>query len=238
MFVVPEKRQRIHPGQRHNRLVLQGVPFYGHASKQLGVFKCDCGEVFIASVGPVFRGESKSCGCLQKEWAQGGKGGWKHGDARSRLYQTWKNMKLRCSLASHKSYGRYGGRGIRVCDEWQSYPAFQEWANSNGYDDSLTLDRIDLNQGYFPENCRWADRKQQANNRSSSVIAVAFGRSMTLAEWAGQPECVVPYYTLWSRVSRGWPIEQAITRPTNRSQRITTTIGIGGIDALAAMRKK
>lgn len=89
----------------------------------------------------------------------------RHGECSSRLYRAWKNMRSRCRHKSRHDYSSYGGRGIAVCDEWsQSYSAFRDWAHANGYEDSLELDRIDVNGNYEPSNCRWATRSQQMAN--------------------------------------------------------------------------
>ena len=94
-----------------------------------------------------------------------GKGNTKHGMSGTRLYRTWKSMKLRCHSPNTERWEHYGGRGIKVGDEWQTFQPFYEWAMANGYDESLTLDRINVDGNYEPSNCRWADMETQALNR-------------------------------------------------------------------------
>lgn len=127
--------------------------------------KCDCGKVFYETRTNLLSGNVKSCGCLATKRAK--MLNYKHGEShKTRLYRIWLNMNNRCNNKRDQNYENYGGRGITVCDEWrQNYMAFRDWALSNGYDEELTLDRINNDEGYRPDNCRWETLKQQANNR-------------------------------------------------------------------------
>jgi len=131
----------------------------------------------------------------------------------TRLYRIWSNMKQRCNNPLNPYYQKYGGRGIDVCDEWQSdFPTFAKWAKDNGYTDDLTIDRIDVNKGYSPENCRFASMDIQANNTTRNHHIAFNGQTKTMSEWAN--EFGIKYSTLRSRINLlGWDIERALTTP-------------------------
>ncbi len=180
--------------------------------------KCDCGKECIAIGMELTRGSTKSCGCLKKELAHKmGAGTAKHRMHGSRIYKIWIAIRQRCNCKSARNYHNYGGRGIKLCTEWDDFMNFYNWAMSHGYNDSLTIDRIDVNGNYEPSNCRWADDLTQHNNRRDNVFLEFHGKKMTIAEWA--KKIGIPYPTLRGRLGRGWPVEKALTTPssTNRS---------------------
>ena len=128
--------------------------------------ECDCGKVAFVAAHDLTKGNTRSCGCSRKKKRPYRI---KYGDhgVGSRLYRIWTNMKTRCTNPHDDyKYSRYGGRGITVCRQWlDDYGAFREWALVNGYSDDLTIDRIDNDKGYEPDNCRWATKSAQAYNR-------------------------------------------------------------------------
>ncbi len=140
---------------------------------------------------------------------------------KERLYTIWLRMRQRCNSPSDKGYPYYGGRGISVCEEWNTdYSSFRKWALAEGYTDSLTLDRIDNNCGYSPENCRWVDKKTQANNRRTNRIIEWNGEQHTLSEWAGITG--IGWSTIRVRLEKGWSVEKALTTPVRRHKEYAT----------------
>lgn len=141
-------------GKRYGHLVIVGY------EKCKFICKCDCGNTVGVKPSYLFYKKMSTCGkeCpIHKEKNQG--------RAHRRLYHIWTSMKQRCYNKNHKRYYLYGGRGITICDEWlNNYDVFEEWALKNGYNDDLSIDRIDGNKGYYPENCRWATYQQQRDN--------------------------------------------------------------------------
>lgn len=131
--------------------------------------ECDCGTVRTVVGKTLIAGTSQCCGCTRKENAARASSNTnrKHGMRNTRLYVIWRSMKGRIKYPSTNSYERYGGRGIRVCEEWENdFSKFSDWALSHGYSEDLTLDRIDPDGDYEPSNCRWATWSEQARNRS------------------------------------------------------------------------
>lgn len=136
-----------------------------------------------------------------------------HGGRKTKLYQIWCGMKQRCFSKSDKSYGLYGGRGITVCDEWKNnFVLFRNWSMKNGYKEGLSIDRIDNNGNYCPENCRWVTSKEQNNNKRNTIRIEYNGETKTLQEWADYLE--IHPDTLYSRIFRSkLTIERAFEKP-------------------------
>lgn len=171
---------------------------------------CDCGnEIDVISYN-LGNGNTQSCGCLQKDKTSCIRK--THGMATSHLYSVWSGMKSRCYNSKNKRYTQYGGRGIIICDEWlDSFENFMDWAMSNGYADGLTIDRIDVNGCYCPDNCRWATWKEQGRNKQDTSYITLFGETMSVAE--ASEKYGICYSTLWGRIFvYGYTPEEAVTK--------------------------
>lgn len=132
-----------------------------------------------------------------------------HGGRYTRLYNIWLNMKQRCSNPKESHYEYYGGKGVSVCEEWKkSFSTFRDWALSNGYEDGLTIDRIESDKDYCPENCRWVTHLKQMSNTTRNVMLTYQGETHSLSEWSRIVG--VPYGTLKSRLRYGWSVERML----------------------------
>ena len=165
---------------------------------------CDCGK-YIHAVGTILRrGSKKSCGCLNHEPKYK-----THGLTNNRIYKTWNRIKQRCYNKNAPNYKNYGARGIRICDEWlHDFDVFYEWAMSHGYDDTLTIDRINVNGNYEPDNCRWISNLEQQNNKRNNVYLTYNGKVQTMAQWAR--ELNLSYNTISTRHYIGWSDEECL----------------------------
>jgi hypothetical protein len=158
---------------------------------------CDCGNDFTVAAKELRSGNNKSCGCLVLT----------HGMAGTRPYRIWQNIKKRCNNPKNPDYKRYGGRGIKYEQKWETFNGFWE-DMQNGYEDSLTIDRIDVNQGYSKGNCRWVDKKKQANNTRSNHTIEYNGDILKLSEMAEKYNA--DYELFRHRIMNGWDVERAL----------------------------
>lgn len=131
----------------------------------------------------------------------------KHGMTRTRLHRIWCSMRQRCNSENHKDYKFYGARGISICNEWDEFKRFYDWSVSNGYSDELTLDRIDNDGNYCPENCRWTDMKTQSKNKRCTKLTFN-GETHTIAEWS---EIIgVSNSAIRERLAKGLPMHEVL----------------------------
>lgn len=174
------------------------------------ICRCDCGAITNPIDGFKLRsGEIKSCGCYKRELTI--KRNTKHSLCNTRIYRIWVGMHERCYNRNSPKYHRYGGRGICVCDEWlNDIEAFYEWAMANGYQENLTIDRIDNDGNYEPSNCRWSTNEEQCNNREHNILITIGGETKTIAQWA--KETGLKYRTIHARYNRGWTGESLIRK--------------------------
>lgn len=168
---------------------------------------CDCGNSTIVEGRELKRGKSRSCGCRKAEAMR--EANTTHGKTHTRLFSIWTGMKNRCSNVNDEHYERYGRRGITVCEEWlHDFEAFYNWAMAHGYADSLSIDRIDNDKGYSPNNCQWATPTEQANNRSTNRIVSFGGRDLTVAQWCKRLGAKINI--VYARLGYGWSIEESL----------------------------
>lgn len=197
-------------------LVIEEIKGYKDKSNVYWKCKCDCGNTTYVLSSNLIGGTTKSCGCLKNEMAR--ERFKTHGDSRPgadlfRLYSIWCGIKQRCNNTHNHAYKYYGGSGISVCKEWEDdYVSFREWSLANGYSDDMTIDRIDCNGDYSPENCRWVDMSVQNNNKDNIRRYEYNGESHTITEWSDITG--ISFTTLYGRiVHRNWSIERALTAP-------------------------
>ena len=194
-------------GKKFGRLIVIRRDGSDNSKHATWLCRCECGNKVVVSAYSLKSGNTQSCGCLQKERAKKAKT--THGLRHTKLYVSWFNMKQRCSNVNYEHYKYYGGRGITYCQEWERFEPFKDWAMKNGYQDNLTIDRIDVNGNYEPDNCRWATAKEQANNMRTNRLLSYNGETHNMKQWSEIMN--INYTTLSWRLSSGWSIEKALT---------------------------
>ena len=180
------KRVEVKKGERYGRLtIIREVEPAGSSHKRVRRFlcRCDCGNEIICRLPNLKSGTTKSCGCYRKFVSSNRRDC--HHLQNTRIYRIWCGMKRRCYNKHNEHFDRYGGRGIIVCDEWKTdFMNFYDWAMSNGYDDKLSIDRINNEGNYEPSNCRWANQKQQILNSTAAIKCSLGGNIVSLSDIA------------------------------------------------------
>lgn len=201
-------------GRTYNRLTV--IKYIGRNEKNtasLWECKCSCGRTTIVSSNNLKRGNTKSCGCYSAENAS--KRLKTHGKTGTPLFNIWMTMKARCYNPNNEKFKRYGFRGIKICDEWRnSFSAFESWSLTHGYKEGLSIDRIDNDGDYCPENCRWATRTVQANNTSTNVFITYNGEKKTATEW--ERILGMNPKTMMRRKEVGWSDKECIETPLRK----------------------
>ena len=183
---------------------------------------CDCGRTKVVFGESLRRFKTTSCGCEQRKIAS--KVNRTHGGSKERLYRVWQGMKERCENENNLEYKNYGGRGIKICEEWHDYAKFKEFMLSKGYDPTApygqcTIERINVNGNYEPSNCTVISAAMQAFNRTDNRKLTFQGKTQTVVEWS--EEIGIPACTIYNRIHRGATDEEALSIPLRRTRQYT-----------------
>lgn len=179
---------------------------------------CSCPDktVRFVKLTSLQHGKSTSCGCVRLENMK--KYTISRGRSQHPLYQVWSGMRSRCYDETDINYDSYGGRGIKICDEWkENFDVFFEWAIDK-WQQGLKIERKNNNGDYCPSNCKFADNIEQSNNKTTNRLITAFGETKTMMQWTRDPRCVVGYHTLKHRIYAGWDSEKAIITPSRNTR--------------------
>ena len=207
-------------GQRYGLLTVVELVGFNKWNAAMYLCHCDCGNEKVILGASLRSGNTRSCGCLSTRKDGGNNFDAYHrqhpGDLRprdKRICSIWLGMRYRCNSKGCKVYKDYGGRGIKICAQWDDFYVFQEWSLSHGYSADKSIDRIDNDGDYCPENCRWTDMKTQGNNRRNSRYYTYRGEIHTLAEWARKTG--IPWWVLDDRIKKGKPPDE-VFKPIKR----------------------
>lgn len=199
--------------ERTERITKKGTK---NGYKYFFLCKCECGNTKVVEWKKLKSGNTKSCGCIRKEKTS--QMAMKHNLWQSKLYTRWHQIKNRCYNKNYNRYKNYGGRGIVICDEWKNdFKAFYDWAMNNGYKENLTIDRIDINGNYEPNNCRWITNYEQQHNKRNNKLLTYKGETKCIAEWARIMG--LSHTILTNRIFKyKWDIEKAFFTPSRKTK--------------------
>lgn len=228
--MIRRKSKLLVEGQKFNKLTIVKLDHieekqYKKHSFHLEYYlcRCECGQEKIILKNQITGGYVKSCGCLlkSKEKIQKLKEhSTTHGFSKTRLYKLWIGIKTRCYNPKRQGFYLYGGRGIKMCPEWEKdFLSFRKWALNNGYNENAkrgeyTIDRIDVNGDYSPENCRFISIKEQMNNRRKTTFITYKGQTKPMSEWC--KEYGIKINTAHKRIKMGWDLDKVFNEPINQ----------------------
>ncbi len=217
------RKKHVEIGDVFGKLTVKNKWFEKRGNQQATkcLCECTCGNTSRTWAGSLMNG-TISCGCVksQKASERMKKMSTTHGLSNNRLYKIWNGIKNRCYRSKDINFHNYGAKGITVCEEWKDdFLSFYNWSMSNGYEDNLSIDRIDGKLGYFPENCRWVNSEKQNNNRNNNHSITAWGENKNLAQWARDPRCKTKIHNILYRIRQGYSPEDAISIPPFNSYR-------------------
>ena len=193
-------------GQRFGRLTVIERTENNRHGNAMWLCLCDCGNKVIVLGSDLRAGHTRSCKCLQDEVNR--ELHKTHGLSKTRLHKIWSKMIDRCYNPHHVQYHNYGGRGITICREWKDdFTVFYAWAMANGYAETLSIDRIDNDGNYCPENCQWITMREQQNKRGDNVLVTMNGKTQNVTQWCNELGANRAY--VYKRLKKGWPPEKA-----------------------------
>ena len=201
-------------GEQYGMLKIMTICGNDSSGRITGICRCACGNEKQLPLCNVVSGRIKSCGCLK----HGHPHNFKTGESKTRLYRIWEGICARCTKPSQKSYRDYGARGISICDSWEKYDAFKKWAISSGYKNPLTIERVNVNDGYGPDNCIWISKGEQQLNKRNNHMINHNGVTKCLKLWAN--DIGLSSGALHGRLKRGWDINRALTEKPNKQYAI------------------
>ena len=200
-------------GQKFGKLTVIKLVKRANDKHRYWLCKCECGKYSEVRQDALTRNKTHSCGCLIGEVAK--QLYTKHNLCYSRLYKIYQGMKMRCYNPKNPRYNVYGARGITICEEWLSdFMVFYNWAINNGYSDELSIDIINVNGNYEPNNCRWATSKMQGRNTTRNHLIKYKGQKKTISDWAILYN--IPQSVLGARIRLNWDIEKALNTPVKQ----------------------
>ena len=200
----------INPGEKFGKLTVlkeeKSIDHNGY-KKRMVLCVCDCGNKKSVRLEYLRKQHTKSCGCLRGyELLKINK---THGKSKTKLHGVWASILSRCNNKNVRGYHNYGGRGIKICEEWLEFESFLNWSNNNGYKEGLSIERINNDGDYCPNNCEFTTKTAQANNKRNNKFFTFNGRTMTLPQWSRFLK--INQGTLSSRIKNGWDINRAFS---------------------------